>query len=243
MRGTAGILDRLRTAHHAKELETGDTSWRACDLACVAAKKATKAARVTVRLDLTIPCGRCMRPVVIEDLAGRVACGSCLHERALTEGDWAYMAEQEVAKAMRGARTLATMQNNFGEYPVRVRVGPAPLACACGAAVDEEAALAALDSEVPCACGRGVRVRSPDGLALAVAAKTLAVVTARPRAFVPAEPVAFRCACSASLRTDGATRSVACATCGSVDVPEALFAALRPVTERAPMFLVIAKGR
>ena len=205
---------------------------------------AKKPALTTVRVELSIDCGRCSSPLVLECVGERATCRACLHERTFAPEDWAYMAREALDQTLETGRDPRRLRTSSGDpYDVRARIGGAAAVCACGTAIGVEALLSAIGSAVPCPCGRSMPVRAPDERVLAMAPRAVAIANERVAAKVAAEPVAFRCACGASLRADGLRRSVPCVACGPVDVPEPLWNLLRPVVARSPMFLVIAGKR
>ncbi len=115
--------------------------------------------------------------------------------------------------------------------------------CPCGVELGPDALVVAVSARVPaivCACGRAMHVRAPDAAVLAMAPGAQAIANEREESFSPAaEPVAFRCACRATLRADGRSRTEICPTCGPVDVPTPLWHVLRPVLPRTPLFVVL----
>jgi DNA-directed RNA polymerase subunit RPC12/RpoP len=196
-----------------------------------------------VRLELTIGCARCARLMPLEAISSAAQCPSCLHARPLAKSDWAYIARDGVAQALAGEGDADRMQTDFGDdYTVRSRIGVAPVRCSrCQAEIDL-ARLAKAKAEVECACGHALSVREADSLARAIHHKVIQVVGERSPRFSAGAPVSFACAgCRATLAADGTSRTVVCPECGDVDVPRALWFALRPIQPRSAIHLLVGE--
>lgn len=204
--------------------------------------KPREPALTTARLELSYECGRCMQPVVPSRLSEPQTCRACLHTWSFAAPLWASMRGgfAEALKRGRGSRRFGAALGP--EHKASVCVEAERARCPCGAEIDEDALVAGLGIGVACACGRTMNVRAPDDLVLAIAPSARAVANERDEPPLDARPVAFRCACGATLRADGLTRSVVCASCGAVDVPTPLWHVLRPVRPRAPFFFVLGKA-
>jgi hypothetical protein len=208
-------------------------------------KKTTKPVEVCVRIELAISCGRCMRPLVLDRIEAQITCRACLHTRPLATSDWAYMARSGVAEALDGSEEAGSLCTDFGdEYTVRSRIAPAHPTCGgCGKAIALDTLSAGASAgSVTCACGTVMRVRVPDELVRAIAPTAVVIANESVDEGPSQNQIAFRCGCHASLSADGRVRSVVCAKCGPVDVPEALWNVLRPIRRRSPIFLVLGKG-
>lgn len=208
--------------------------------------RAKPVAPSTARVGLSLDCGRCMHPVELVSLGERVTCRACLFAWDLPAQGWAALA-RGFAEALRGGKSARYFGADLGGgFRVRASVESAPAACACGEERSTDALLGALGGRLPCACGRAMSVRAADAGVLAMVPGALAVANERVGAgapFAPAEPVAFRCACGASLRADGTTRACTCPRCGPVDVPTPLWNLLRPIHAREPLFIVMGGAR
>lgn len=201
----------------------------------------------TVRLELSVDCDRCMRPIVLSEITERVTCRACLHVLDLPTPLWsrAKRGFEEALAGGRGSRRFATEATSA--HTVRACVERQRATCACGAELDEQTLIAALElgPRATCSCGKTMSVRGAAPL-LAMAKGALLLANERVDSVRPtsaARPVAFRCACGASLQADGTRRAIDCSSCGPVDVPEPLWDTLRPVLPRSPMFLVLGKAK
>jgi DNA-directed RNA polymerase subunit RPC12/RpoP len=194
-------------------------------------------------MELTIGCARCARLMPLEAISSEAQCPSCLHARPLARSDWAYIAKDGVAQALEGEGDADAMNTDFGDdYTVRSRIGIAPVRCSRCQAEISLARLAKAKAEVECACGQAVSVREADSLARAIHEKTILVVGERSLRFSAGSPVSFACTgCRATLATDGTSRSVVCPKCGGVDVPRALWFALRPIQPRTAIHLLVGE--
>ena len=197
---------------------------------------------LSVLLDFTVDCLRCMRPVAISAVEPSARCRSCLYELELEESLFRGSAVGCVRSAIDGEGGRSSHFDGDFTFVSRTRVLD-PTCPGCGAGID---APALVEAAHVCACGVTLGVRPSDDLVRAIHRNAAAIAGERPRVELEAvEPVAFACPrCKASLVTDRTSRSVECAACsGFVDVPELLWNTLHPASPRPAIFLLLQGGR